>query len=351
MTPRIARTLIACTFILTSLGSNAIADDCKLGRAASFDFTEGDGALIIPVSLDGNKVSMALDTGAPLSAVDPVFAKNLGFPEKRMFQAMYNAKGELFTYLAVVHDLGLGDNHGSDVRMLVWPSPMTRDGNVAGVIGVDLLRHYDIDIDFGARKLNLFSQDHCPGRVVYWTNGNVAVVPMHVVNSGHIILPVTLDGHQLDGVLDLGSTHSLISMEFAHNVFGLTASSPGMEITGQISGSVQTAVYRHTFKSLDLEGLTINNPTLYIWDNLLKYSATQAPPTGSRLNDLQESEGITDFTLGLNELNHLHVYIAYKEQKLYISPASAPVAVAADPTPAGATATRPVTPPGAAASH
>jgi predicted aspartyl protease len=284
---------------------------------------------------------MALDTGAPLSAVDPVVAKNLGLIEKRMFQAATTISGQVFTYLAIVHDLGLGDNHASDVKMLVWPSPMSSKGNIAGLIGVDLLRHYDIDIDFGARKLNLFSQDHCPGRVVYWTNGAVAVVPMHVVNSGHIILPVTLDGHEFDAVMDLGSSHTLISMEFAHNVFGLTGSSPGMEKTGEIYGSVQTPVYRHTFKTLELEGLSFTNPTLYIWDNLIRYSATQAPPIGSRLSDLHESEGNTDVTLGLNELNHLHVYIAYKEQKLYITPAASPVPIAANATAANAASSAP----------
>jgi hypothetical protein len=174
---------------------------------------------------------------------------------------------------------------------------------------------------------------------------------MHVVNSGHIVLPLKLDGRDIDAILDLGSTYSQISMEFAHNLFGLDAASAGMERTGQISGSVQTTVYRHTFKTLSLEGLTINNPTLYIWDNLVKYSATQAPPIGSRLNNLQESEGHTDLTLGLSQLNHLHVYIAYKEQKLYITPSAAPVSVAAS-APVSATSTAPVaTPSGAAASH
>lgn len=323
MIRRAAHALIACTLSAIFFQSNAIADDCKLGRTASFDFTEQGGGIVVPVSLDGTRVPLALDTGSPISAVDPEVAKKLGLIEKRMFQGMYNMKGEVFTYLAVVHDLGVGDNHGSDVKMVVWPSPMSRDGSVAGVLGADLLRHYDIDIDFGAHKLNLFSQDHCPGRVVYWTSGPVAVVPVHVVNSGHIILPVTLDGHELDAILDLGSTHSLVSMAFAHNLFGLSDRSPGMEKTGEIYGAVQTPVYRYRFKSLGFEGLAINNPAIYIWDNLMEYSATQAPPIGSRLNDLHEVEGHTNFTLGLNELNHLHVYIAYKEQKLYISPASA----------------------------
>lgn len=333
MTPRTARTLIACAFASVVITSTAFAGDCKLGRVTTIDFTE-NGALMVPVALDGTKEPMAIDTGAPWSGVDPIAAKNLGLIEKRMFQGAYDSKGEPFTYLAVIHDLGLGDMHANDVKMFVWPSPMTKDGRIAGTIGADLLRNYDVDIDFGTRKLSLFSQDHCPGHVVYWTNDPVAVVPIHVVNSSHIIVPVTLDGQELDAVLDLGSSRSHLSMELAHDLFGLNANSPGMDKVGEIYGSVQTAVYRHTFKSLGLEGLKINNPTLAIWDNLVRYSATQAPPIGSRLNDLRESRGHTDLVLGLQELNQLHVYVAYKEQKLYITPSSAAVAAPVTSAPA-----------------
>jgi predicted aspartyl protease len=349
VTPHTTSTLIACAFTSILFATTALADDCRLGRVATADFTE-NGLIIVPVTLDGTREPMALDTGAPLSAVDPVVAKNLGLIEKRMFQAVYNANGEVVTYLAVVHNLGIGDMHGNDVKMIVWPSPMTKDGRIAGTLGADLLRNYDIDIDFGARRLSLFSQEHCPGRVVYWTNDNVAVVPIHVVNSGHIVLPVKLDGHDVDAILDLGSSRSQVSMEFAHDLFGLESNSPGMEQVGAVSGSVQTAVYRHTFKSLSVEGLTINNPTFYIWDNLVKYSATQAPPTGSRLNDLRESEGHTDVTLGLAELNQLHVYIAYKEQKLYMSAASAPVTVASSAAPAAPASSAPAATPSAPAA-
>ena len=280
---------------------------------------------------------MAIDTGSEGSAVDPVVASNLHLAERRVLQdMMYDAKGEQFTYLAVLHTLGVGDMHANEVRVLVWPSPMSSDGRVAGVLAADLLRHFDVDIDFGAHKLNLFSQDHCPGRVVYWAKDNVAIVPMHVVNSGHIILPITLDSHPIDAVLDTGSSYSVISMEVAKSAFGLSPDSPDMTRIGDISGAVQTAVYRHTFKTLDLERLTIANPALLIRDNLMKYSLTQRPHTGSRLSDVTESDGVTDITLGLNELRHLHLYIAYKEQKLYITPASLRIANSA---PAAAPAT------------
>jgi len=321
------------------LSASARADDCKLGRIASLDFTD-NGAIVVPVSLEGTTMPMAIDTGAEGSAVDPVAAGNLHLIEHPIFQdMMYDAKGEQFTNMAVLHTLGMGDMHANNVKMLVWPSRMSENGAVAGVLGPDLLRQFDVDIDFGAHKLNLFSQDHCPGKVVYWTSADVAVIPMHVLNTGHIVLPVTIDGHKLDAMLDTGSTHSFLSMEFARNLFGLTPQSPDMTKIGTISGAVQTEVYRHSFKSLGMEGLTIGNPAVYLHDNLVNYSLTQGPHTGSRLSDANAAYAIPELILGLEQLRHLHLYIAYKEQALYITGASAPAAAVPGPAaPAPATA-------------
>ena len=64
MTRRIAHTLIACTSIF--LASNAGADDCKLIRFTSLDFTDS-GSVIVPVSLENQQVPMAIDTGSPIT--------------------------------------------------------------------------------------------------------------------------------------------------------------------------------------------------------------------------------------------------------------------------------------------
>jgi hypothetical protein len=38
---------------------------------------------------------------------------------------------------------------------------------------------------------------------------------------------------------------------------------------------------------------------------------------------------LSDFIIGMDVLRHLHIYVAYKEQKLYVTPASAPLAASA----------------------
>lgn len=336
MTLRVTRTLIACAFAMTFVASNAVADDCKLVRLASLDF-EDDGSILVPVSLEGKKVPMAVDTGASASAVDPIVAKNLGIPERRMMEgAYYSLSGNSFTFMAMPHDFGLGDMHSNEEAFLVWPMPMSQDGRIGGLVASDILRHYDLDIDFGSHKVGIFSQDHCPGKVVYWTSEDVAVVPVHVMYrgnyDGHIIVPVTLDGHAFDAELDTGSTSSLLTLKAAQASLGLGPTSPDVVKVGDRAGPGGVPLYRHTFESLGLEGIAISHPIVGLFDNQLQSQETLQHGTGSRFGSLGGEE--YEFTLGLNELRHLHVYIAYKEQKLYITPASAPAAIAAGTIPA-----------------
>jgi hypothetical protein len=287
---------------------------------------------------------MVVDTGAPVSAIDPAVAKDLGVAERRIMEGFfYNLAGEPFTYMALPHDFAIGDMRSKQQMLMVWPSAMSRDGAIGGAIAADLLRHYDVDIDFGAHKLNIFSQDHCPGKVVYWTSENVAVVPAHVINTGHVIVPVTLDGQSFNAMLDTGASSTFLSEKAAYSTFGLGAHSPDMIKVSDHGGPGGVPLYRHTFKSLVLEGIAIGNPTVSIFDNMLQSRKNMAPHLGSRFGSVAGEQ--YELTLGLNELRHFHLYIAYKEQKLYITPAPPTAAAGA------AAAAAPAPPAGSSASH
>jgi predicted aspartyl protease len=320
--------------------SGARAEECRLSRVTELDMSITKDKLLVPVSIGGVSKFMAIDTGASASVVDPVAADDLHLVTHRYYENVFvTAAGVSITQIAIIPRLDMGPLYAENIKALVWPSPLGLGNNVAGTLGADLLHNYDADIDFGTGKFSLFSKDHCPGKVIYWPAPVVAVVPIHVTNTGHIVLPVALDGHQFDAVLDTGSDGSFLSLEAAYGAFGLSANSPGMFPTGDIHGVLTVPAYRHTFKTLEFEGITIGNPTLYLWDNLSKYNATQHAYTGSRLTDVDQQDGVTDMIIGIHELHNLHLYIAYGEQKLYVTPASPPASAAkAQPATSGPSA-------------
>jgi len=319
---------LLCSLFLDTQ-SGAEADECHLSRVTQLDMSVENDKILVPVSIEGASRRMAIDTADVSTVVDPLAVDDLHLGIRRIeSDAFFTDAGVAITQVADLHQLEIGPLHAANVRAVVWPSPLGLGSNVTGALGADLLHNYDVDIDFGTGKLSFFSKDHCPGKVIYWPAQAVAVVPMHVTNGGHIILPVAIDGHSFDAILDTGSGSSHITLEAAHNAFGLTANSPDMTQVGVEHGAFTVPIYRHTFKTLELNGITIGNPTFYLSDNLAKHHANQTAFTGSRLSDADQQNGIADVVLGVHELHNLHVYIAYGEQKIYVTPASPPPSVA-----------------------
>lgn len=289
----------------------AHAEDCRLQEIASVEMAYAEDNILIPVSIEGTLKKMIIDTASPSSALDPKVANDLHLSIQRLSHGYFTSAGEQVQMEATIHALDIGMLHSSGGTFFVWPSRMWSDDSIAGTLGAGVMRHYDVDLDFAAHKLNLFSQDHCAGQVVYWTTSPVTVVPMHVVQSGRIIVPVTLDGHDLNALFATREPATVLSLESAENYYGLKPGSP--ELSQASKEGVEIPFYQHVFKTLVLGGVTISNPKVYVRKHIIHHGA---------------GGGVTDLILGMHELQHLHIYIAYKEQKFYISAAASSVAQA-----------------------
>jgi len=173
-----------------------------------------------------------------------------------------------------------------------------------GTLAPDMLKHYDVDLDFAHGKMNLFSQDHCPGKVLYWTKGDYVVLPMQVAPSSHIRLPVTVDGKTIMAIVDTGAVSSIMSMHAA-NFLGVSEDSPGLKLKTSEGYDRQTRIYSYPFKTLQMGDITVKNPRITVASN-----------------EFMGAVG-NDMILGMGILRQLHLYIAYKEQKFYITPAGA----------------------------
>jgi len=163
------------------------------------------------------------------------------------------------------------------------------------------MKHYDVEIDPAQGTLSLFSPKHCPGKVVYWTKSGYVVLPMSVVSDGHIEVRVTVDGKKVTALLDTGAVSSIVSLG-AVKALGITEKSPDLKPI--LDKDARYQWYDYPFKSLDFDGITVTTPQLQVVsDNFL--------PRG------------TDMLIGVSILRRLHLYVAYDEEKLYITPATA----------------------------
>ena len=78
-------------------------------------------------------------------------------------------------------------------------------------------------------------------------------------------------------------------------------------------------IYRTVAKNIDIEGLTLSDADVAVVPDLVA-KATQRTEIGSLIP--RSDVTIPSLMLGMSNLSRMHVYIAYKERKLYISQAA-----------------------------
>lgn len=307
------RSALAClAFALTA--TQAQAGDCQLKMFASLDVVENADGVIVPVTLQGQPGGyMTLDLNGVVSGVTEGVAKRFDLKRDTISQNItINIAGQRIHQKAEIN-VQLGGSKG-DSYVGIIPDYSTSDPRVIGVLAQDILNQFDIELDLAHNKMNLFSPDHCKGQVVYWTKtAPVAAVPMTLRGDVEFVFPMQLDDKAIDVELSTEPAAAL-NGQIAHDDFGLDNE----------KGS-------HVFKMISVDGLGITNPNLAIYKDTTgggcngharqkDVSLLSERPT---FNALERCFGLPDLMLGLPELKHLRIFVAYKERMMYATAASA----------------------------
>ncbi len=311
--------IIAITLLL-SAGAihSAAAEDCQLKRMASLPITEdAGGRTFVPVGINGTQRLFLVDTGGIYSSIAESVSKELKLKSARIRSPVFDSYGRKLDRGTIVESLMLGNNQAADINLLVEP-----DGagtQIAGTLAPDLLTLFDLDFDYQSKKLNLFSPQHCEGKVVYWSN-SYTDASFSLVDGYHIQLEVMLDGHSLDAYVDTGASSTIMMEQAASRHYGLSAASANAE---KIEGGQPVARYRYRFSSLTLSGISVRNPLVYIVADAASQAAMKDASKGDRDPVYGRALRGPQLILGANVLRQLHLYIAYKEHKIYATAAAA----------------------------
>src|ERR1051326_1017804 len=217
---RIRRVALAAATLALPLTAPAQAQDCALKRMASLDMLNGpSGVLAVPVTVNGTPLYFAVDTAGTYTTISQwaasslhVEARKLGpqvYSSKRgVASEIYDFKGNRYTEGAILESLKIGNNEAKNFHVLVRPDS-AEESRIAGTIGPDLLELFDVELDFAAKKVTLYSQDHCEGKVVYWAR-DYATVPFTLTSMDKINLVVTLEGLELGTTLATATPDTLL---------------------------------------------------------------------------------------------------------------------------------------------
>jgi len=297
--------IISCLLVsLLVWASPALAaETCGLVRMATFDMSiNSAGGVSVPVTIGGQNVNLLVDTGAIFSMLTEESVQKLGLAELPAFDAREIIfGGKKIEHYVETTAVNLGGLRADRMPMQVIPGGVLPE-DMGGILGPNVMRHYDVDFDFANAKFNFFSPDHCAGKVVYWTTSPAAQIVIGIDPNGHIEAPVVIDGKEMRATIDTGASRSVMSLELAKNLFDLDEKDPKLTA---VNGRFHALHY--PFGALTLQGISVLHPDI----ELISEKESHVP------------DGDPKLILGMGILRQLHIYIAYKEKKLYVTAASA----------------------------
>lgn len=311
-----------CAAIAVASGflcATADAQTCGLVKAAGYDMViTRVGHIAINFQIGDETKLMVIDTGGVISFLDSAVVDEMKLTKREGGLILYDAYGRKLNELAIAPSVTMGPLKITDVEFIV--SPHSYDPDAVGMLGPNVLRPFDIELDFANKKVNFFTQDHCPGKVVYWTTSGFGRIPFSYDVGRHIALTAQLDGKDINAMIDTGAPYSAISAAAAHQMYDLTRDAPGVDKSeGTDSNGEHWTAYSHRFAVLTLGAVSITNPEI----GILPDGAARAAQSVDDNAGHEPTLHLTPLILGLAELRHLHMYISYKEKVIYVTPADA----------------------------
>lgn len=305
------RTIPAIVFLATLLPADAYAQDkCSTPQAVNTIQMKRalNGSDLIPVSVNGVEKLFLFDTGGGITQIARNTAEELHLTLHPGNVRVFDLAGNVSRDQTMVDRFAFGRVAQRDVPLAVSP-PMLFDG----IFAPDRLLDYDVDVDFGADTVSLFSPGHCSGGAPVWQA--MATAPI-ALEGTHIVVPVTLDGQVMDAILDTGASTTTLQVEYAQRLFMFPLGDAQTPESGVLNGVSSLKTYRHIFQSIAFGTLTVHNLRVALIPDAMGRGGDPSRTQSALTNAAPK------MIIGMDVLRRLHIYIALGERKMYVSQAS-----------------------------
>lgn len=242
-----------------------LPETCKDGARAVLPVTMVGRAPMADVVVNDRAARFLLDTGAERSVVASGLVTILGLEPMAGPPALATAIGGIVQRRqAVIGALRLGDFTLRDFPIL------TGDANgFDGILGLDILSHYDVEVNLPAARVVLHAHGVCPGQRPGMA-GPVQEMPARRMGGGgragnYLVVGVRLDDVETVGFFDTGAmAGSLVSSEIAARA-GVGAAALAADRVQKVGGfGTTTALPVHRFRALVVGGEAFLQPSLLV---------------------------------------------------------------------------------------
>jgi predicted aspartyl protease len=267
---------------------------CKLTLEAKLPMTENLGHYTVPVNIGGQTHPMLIDTGAEGAAILPKMADEWNLRQDTSSASRVKGVGGVSSqYLRIIPRLTLGSSEWVDLRVAALPflSPeqLAQASPPVGMLGANVLNRYDVEFDFPARTVSLYTASGCLGTFVPW-KGDFQAYSAQKTPSNRFILKLSLNGHPVRALLDTGSTSSVVTTAAA-GAAGVDSVALSLDprSTGSGSDGLPVTTYQHKF-DMKIGTASFDNAPLVVADIALKDS---------------------DMMLGMDFMRYRRVWVSY----------------------------------------
>ncbi len=300
-------------------GGSALAADCApptLVNSLAMETAPGGDIPTVTATIQGHPEKLMVGI-ADATQLWNATAKTLGLPVWEGARVM-DGGGRFSEDDSRAESLTLGSMETGYFHTFVTADPDFGTSGTAGILGTDMMMRFDIDLDFAHHRLNYFSPEQCDGAGIRWAPSKVTSVKM-AAYANVVFVPVILDGKTIVAALDTTADRTFLNPQIAKKLFGLT---PDLQETGTVrdSGALLKAGL-HRFSSLAFGGLSFNDPQIAIPFDTLSQSTREFHASRIIADRYPLSQFLPDMVIGMDVLKQTHLYVSFRDQKIYVSAA------------------------------
>ena len=135
---------------------------------------------------------------------------------------------------------------------------------VDGLLGVDILSAFDVEIDPLQGQVTLYRARPCVDALPPWNEPFLSVASTGM-SRGRMLVPITLDGVNDLAILDTGAQVSSVTEALALRT-GVTPQMLMLDPVGRSRGASDTSVatHAHRFRTLQIGNTLIDNPVIAV---------------------------------------------------------------------------------------
>jgi len=257
--------VLAGLVLATWLDGCTSPESCRLETTVNVPVTFVDGVPTVLATVSGQRVRFMIDTGAAYTLLTPATVDRLKAKASRYNGYVVGIGGPVPYQETYAGDLKLDGLKvtGEDFVVVGLPQQAPNDTPIDGIIGVDILAHFNIALDFPHDRFLMFRRGSCASSFPF--HGEFASEPLLASRLYAYVIPVKIDGHEIDAAVDTGAARTLFEQT------RLTAAAIEGEEIGHPSraagiGGKTATVHHQLFASVVIGGEEADGAALLVAD-------------------------------------------------------------------------------------